>query len=230
MLNGKVKIENMDTASLVLLFYSKYSPTCQSLMETINPFLTYRKICVDHPTFRQIILKEQEKYCVRYVPCFFIFYANGVIHKYEGEKAIEWANTILSKLKPLDSASKLPVQIHSKSFLSTEKDILSYSTESSLPEKETVPVMPVSSLSSSFLREKDKNSTESEEEDNLRTRKIDTSPLLDPALRSDASHRMGESHLTERKVMDKKSEHNILNIAQQLQSQREQDDEQVKAN
>jgi len=188
----------MDTTSIVLFFYSKYSTICSDLGDKIQGKLSYRKICVDHPNIRNTILCENEKYCIRYVPCFLVFYANGMMNKYEGEKALEWAHAILDKMNYLEK---------SKTHLMKDTQL-----------EEPLEIISLDEIN------QNQNQNQSESSSSTMTRKIDTTPLIDPQSRNESSLRM-DSHLHEKKVLEKKSENNILNIAQQLQSQREQEDE-----
>jgi len=78
--------------SIIIVFYSKYSKRCGEFFEIIREAqIDYRKICIDNNDIRNTILNESEKYNIRSVPTVLIFYSNGVMNKYEEEKAFEWA-------------------------------------------------------------------------------------------------------------------------------------------
>lgn len=186
----------MDTTSIIIYFYSKYSKSCVSLMEQMNTKISYRKVCVDHPKIRNIILSETEKYCIRTVPCFLVFYANGIVNKYEGDKAFEWISDILQKIDNLHRTNHF----------------VSKNIHTEIP-KETPILFPLQEI----------QKEESPKEEESMSRKIDTTPLIDPQLRSEMDHHRMDSNHNDKKIMEKKSENSILNIAQQLQSQREQD-------
>ena len=214
-----------ETTSIVLLFYSKYSKACTELIREISSILTFRKICVDHPTIRDIILHENEKYCVRYVPCFFVFYASGIMNKYEGEKAMLWARDIVNRWNVVHQTNQRCSSLLSSPPTAVDtsgnkKDTYFLSLDSiHETEKEETPMCSSAEASSS-------PPTVSP----TMTRTMDTSPLIDPQRRhmEAMAESRQEGHVNERKVMDKKSENHVLNLAQQLQSQREQEEEDLK--
>lgn len=81
--------------SIVILFYSKYCPLSLKLIEDMEQYMNFKKICVDNRDIRNTILNESERYNITEVPCIFVFFSSGLIHKYEGQKAIDWSQEIL---------------------------------------------------------------------------------------------------------------------------------------
>ena len=124
--------DDSSSNTIVLFFFSKYSKTCMQLIHETSSWMSYRKICVDHPDIRHIILGEKEKYKVREVPCFLVFHATGEIDKWEGQVALEWIgkkrNEWLNRRKRLQKQEedRLMERIESKT-----KRLLNQSSSSS---------------------------------------------------------------------------------------------------
>lgn len=85
----------METVAVCL--YSKYSQRCNDFLADVDPQLGVHKLCIDNTEVRQTLLKDEQGYNVRTVPCIFLFYPNGRLEKYEGSDAFTW----LRKVKEL---------------------------------------------------------------------------------------------------------------------------------
>ena len=80
--------------------YSKYSSNSKKLLKTIAdkiPNINY--ICVDNEKVRGRILNNKN-IKIDYVPCILIIRETGIVEKYEGQHAFQWAQNLLAKLKP----------------------------------------------------------------------------------------------------------------------------------
>jgi hypothetical protein len=213
--------------NIIILFYSKYSTNSLNLIKQMEQCLNFKKICIDNKDIRSTILNENDKYNITEVPCIFIFYSNGIIHKYEGYKAIEWVNQIANTMD--QSKKLLPNDIlTSPSLLQTSSDLIT--------KNEPIILSPlnndVSSTNNQPLNnindlKNDLNDQFTDQEDSLigMKRKIETAPLIQPH----SSNQMNIKEENENKInikFDKKNE-SILNIAQSLQAQREKEDESV---
>ena len=84
--------------SVVIILYSKYSNLCTELFQSIDQTLEYRRLCIDNASVRRLILKRNQ-YDIQKVPCILVFHANGVMNKYEGQAALEWARETVFQTK-----------------------------------------------------------------------------------------------------------------------------------
>jgi hypothetical protein len=204
-------------SSIIILFYSKYCQASLQLIQTLQPYIQIKKICVDNKDIRETLLNEVDKFNITEVPCIFIFYMNGVINKYEGNKAIEWSNDIIRTFQKTES-SLLPQEIKS-SF----QPILSVNDIQT-----TTNVSHTDSVLSSSPNEIPTLLTEKEDLMGMK-RKIDTNPLIEPQSNisdtEESMYRM-DNNRNEKKMSDKKND-SILNIAQLIQAQREKEDEAI---
>ena len=94
--------------SVVVFLYSKYSRGCEKLLEMMS-VMDFRKICVDHDEVRKLVMKDQKKYNIQKVPCILVFFANGVMKKYEGSDAFDWVRDTMEKMKYISDASSPPL-------------------------------------------------------------------------------------------------------------------------
>jgi hypothetical protein len=191
--------------NIIVVFYSKYSQRCTEFFELIRDYLDYRKICVDNPEIRSMILNETQKYSIRTVPCVLIFYSNGIMNKFENQKAFEWANNMIFSIKKSSTKTLLDLP-----------NTIQQSEIKNIPRQEPIPVEPIS--------------VEPITEDNLMgmKRRIETSPLIQRNGNNMEENRM-DGNRNEKKVQNKKSE-SIKNLAQQLQAEREKEDEVLNPN
>lgn len=197
--------------SVIILFFSKYSNSSLELIKEMEEYLNFKKICVDNKDIRSTILNESEKYNIQEVPCIFIFYSNGIIHKYEGEKAFQWANQILNTYK--ESKKILPP---------TEPNIQKHVSFQELQSIEDI------TMKTNTIKENNSNNNIISQEytpENLvgMKRKIETSPIIEPN-QSHVDINLLDNRNEIKKISDKKHD-SILNMAQNLQAQREKEDE-----
>jgi hypothetical protein len=202
--------------SIIVIFYSKYSPQCTEFFNLVRDIIDFRKICVDHPDIRTTLLNEKDKYSIRIVPTVIVFFSNGVMNKYEDEKAFEWAYNVRKNMIP-EKVNHSPTFFH--------KQV----TEIQNPSGSSPISTSVGSLAVEPISEQQKEHYKDLPEEDLMgmKRRIETSPLIQrPAMNED--QRM-DGNRNDKKVHDKKHD-NIKNLAQQLQAEREKEDEQINPN
>lgn len=185
--------------SVVVMIYSKYSPSCDKLLQLINPVLDFRKICIDNNNVRQLVLTDPKNYNIRQVPCILVFYSNGVMNKYEGEEAFRWAHDTIEKMTHL-STPRAP--------LPPQPSLLSQPVyDKPIPVEHIKP---------------DNQPLDTKEEPSTNHRRLlDSAPLsIQPIQKKEENH---EDHQI-RGIKNDKQE-NLLSLAQQMQKQREQEEE-----
>lgn len=191
-------------SSTIVIFYSKYSTKCTEFFELVRDIIDFRKICVDHPEIRTTLLNEADKYFIRKVPTVIVFFSNGVMNKYEDEKAFEWALTVRKNMIKVTVEEMGP-----SPPLAQQKQVTLLEPIEALPPKQLGMASP-------------------EEEEDLvgMKRRIETTPLIQrPSGGSLPDEQRMDGNRNERKVHDKKAD-SIKNLAQQLQAEREKEDEQ----
>jgi len=200
--------------SIIVLFCSKYSQQCLSFLNIIRDKLEFRKIYIDNKDIRKTVMDENEKYNIRVVPTVLVFFSNGIMNKYEGEKAFDWAN----KVRNLIEKDATP-------------PIKKTSLYDSLP---TIQELSSNGPQEVLMMEQENSDPSDTKTENLgMKRKIETEPLIKrnqetPKDMYDDENRM-DGNRNEKKVFEKKND-SIKLIAQQLQAQREKEDEQLNPN
>jgi hypothetical protein len=199
-------------SSTIVIFYSKYSTKCTEFFELVRDIIDFRKICVDHPEIRTTLLNEADKYFIRKVPSVIVFFSNGVMNKYEDEKAFEWALTVRKNMikVTVEELSPLPLQ---------QKQVTVLDPMEPLPPKQ-LDILPMQ-----------QPPLQPQEEDLVgMKRRIETTPLIQrPSGGTLPDEQRMDGNRNERKVHDKKAD-SIKNLAQQLQAEREKEDEQIAPN
>lgn len=206
--------------SIIVVFCSKYSQKCKEFIDIIRDNLDYRKIYVDNKEIRDTILDEYEKYSIRIVPTVLIFYSNGIMNKYEGNKAFEWAINVCKTIKKdLEPIKTSPIIIDD-SFYKNIPTLKELSKNKDEPQE----VQIINKEESKVMEQ----NIQSEEDLIGMKRKIETSPLIQRNDSINNDNRM-DGNRNEKKILDKKQD-NIKLLAQQLQAQREKEDEQLNPN
>ena len=194
-------------SSTIVIFYSKYSTKCTEFFELVRDIIDFRKICVDHPEIRTTLLNEADKYFIRKVPSVIVFFSNGIMNKYEDEKAFEWALTVRKNMikVTVDEMGPPPPLLQ-------QKQVTVLDPMEPLPPKQLDMLPP-------------------QEEDLVgMKRRIETTPLIQrPSGGALPDELRMDGNRNERKVHDKKAD-SIKNLAQQLQAEREKEDEQIAPN
>jgi hypothetical protein len=145
---------------------------------------------------------------IRQVPCILVFFSNGVVNKYEGDKAFQWVDETILKMKNVMSSmmpSSPPPPFHMEQQ--------SQRAFSKLPV-ERVEVEPISVESSEH------NSSSSVD----MRRRIDSAPLL----RKTEEPTKTESEATQNTTTDQNprgiksdKQESLLTLAQQMQKERD---------
>ena len=78
----------METVAVCL--YSKYSQRSKEFLDDIHPSMGIQMLCIDNEEVRQAIVKDNQGYHIKTVPCIFLFHSNGRLEKYEGSDAFTW--------------------------------------------------------------------------------------------------------------------------------------------
>ena len=220
-------------SSIIVIFYSKYSTRCTEFFNLVRDVIDFRKICVDHPEIRTTLLNEKDKYSIRKVPTVIVFFSNGVMNKYEDEKAFEWAyNVRQSMMKPEKSNSPTYFQKQvTEIVVPPTGSIPAGSIPTGSIPAGSIPTgsIPTGSIPVEPITEQQRENYKQQPEEDLMgmKRRIETTPLIQrPAMNDD--QRM-DGNRNDRKVHDKKQD-SIKNLAQQLQAEREKEDEQINPN
>ena len=72
-----------------VLFWSKYSPHCKKLIDLMNQLnANITKCCIDNNDMRKRVAADT-RIKIKVVPTILSIYDNGIIEKYEGEKAFD---------------------------------------------------------------------------------------------------------------------------------------------
>jgi len=90
---------------LVICLYSKYSQRCKEFLDELEEDIPIKMLCIDHKEVREIVMKDENGYHVRTVPCIFLFYPNGRLEKYEGSDAFVWLRKCKETREPTSSPS-----------------------------------------------------------------------------------------------------------------------------
>jgi hypothetical protein len=217
--------------SVVVLLYSKYSKGCDKVLEMMSG-MDFRKICIDHDQVRKLVVQNQKKYNIEKVPCILVFFANGVMKKYEGADAFEWVRDTMEKMRyiqerqaplaPSPAPSPLPSSVPNHPVEITEMPSrpAPKSTDSPRPLLEPLFTLP----------SKERIAVQTVEEDVVpdMRRAMDSAPLpiqksLPKEEPSEGNHGGGNNNPMRGIKSDKQE--SIMSVAQQMQKQREKEEE-----
>lgn len=84
----------------MICLYSKYSQRCKEFMDDLDDDVPMRMLCIDNKEVRDLVLKDENGYHIKTVPCVFLFFPNGRLEKYEGSDAFVWLRKIREKNIP----------------------------------------------------------------------------------------------------------------------------------
>lgn len=189
--------------SAIILIYSKYSSHCDNLQYKLNKHVEYKKLCIDNQNVREHIKLNQSTSSVVVVPTLFIFHENGESDRLEGEQCFDWVNF-------LDKQAK---QAKQQQEQQEQQEIQEQSIkQEKMVKKENVnkPLISVDDISFEETNE----------------RKLDSSPLIRKEEDNDVEDKNKEikEMQAESSMQKNNSTDNIMNLAQQLQKQRELED------
>lgn len=210
--------------SVVVCVYSRYSKASSSLLSIMEGNLDFRRLCIDHPEFRRIVLQDSQKFNIRQVPCILVFFSNGVMNKYEGDKAFSWAQETITKIKSMMNHPEKIETVHVKERVYPSSNPIPSTPFTSLPTMESVPVEPVgtplppapdSSVSTIDMR-----------------RRLDSAPLLKKTETQDAKRpeereepTIQDTNGQNLRAIKSDKQENLLTLAQQMQKERDQEED-----
>ena len=98
-----------------ILLYSKYSPFSKKIMDLIQKsavdfgnLYSLKLLCVDNENVRNYIANNK-KIPIEFVPTVLVIFPDGIVEKYEGSNALNWAESIISRHAPtLPPPSAMP--------------------------------------------------------------------------------------------------------------------------
>ena len=112
----------MESPQFIVYIYSKYSSNCKDVLDKIrnNNLYFINTLCIDNIEIRNKI--KQSKLELKYVPTLLLYYSNGNVEKFEGERCGVWVKEILDKINPnanenLDSNPNLRTPIVQQEFI-----------------------------------------------------------------------------------------------------------------
>jgi hypothetical protein len=120
----------------ILLLYSKYSETCNNLMNSLKtnninlPMITF--FCIDNEEIRRRILASN--IVINLVPCILVTYINN-IEKYEGPDALRWLDNLINQLYP-PPPIKQPPPPHLKKAVPIDDRIDAYAPKEESEEEQ----------------------------------------------------------------------------------------------
>lgn len=85
-------------STIAICLYSKYSQRCKEFMDEMGEDLDVQMVSVDNRIVREKILRDDQGYHVKTVPCIFLLYENGRLEKYEGSDAFVWLRKVKEAL------------------------------------------------------------------------------------------------------------------------------------
>jgi hypothetical protein len=216
--------------SIIVIFYSKYSKKCTEFFNLIRDSLEFRKICVDHPDIRNTLLSEKEKYSIRTVPSVLVFFSNGVMNKYEDDKAFEWVSGVLRNMKKpsLGQTGEFSANEKTPVFFQNLPGAAAVAAEKREPP---LPVEPLGPLPPPPQQPQQPQNFDQDvgDSDLGMKRRIETTPLISRSESISQEQNRMDGNRNEKKVQNKKNE-SIKNLAQQLQAEREKEDEVLNPN
>jgi thioredoxin-like negative regulator of GroEL len=184
--------------SVIVVIYSRYCDESLQFLELLEKNtetvkMDIRKLCIDNENTRERVL--QSKLGIDKVPTILIYHSNGEVEKYEEKTCFEWLAFIMEKLQPKPQ----PVEKQQKE---KQQPILD---ENDLLDSK----IPVSQITS----------------DTPEKRELNTEMLIKNPDSEDKS--VSEKEEKEEKVNERmqkvKSSEGVLNLAQQMQKEREGD-------
>lgn len=100
----------METSSVAILLYSKYSQRCKEFLDEVDDKIGLRELCIDNKEIREMILRDKNGYHIKNVPCVFVLYSNGRLEKYEGSDAFVWLRKVKDVIKTPPQSEVQPYQ------------------------------------------------------------------------------------------------------------------------
>lgn len=188
----------------------------------MSPVLDFRKICVDNCDIRNLVLRDKKKFSIEMVPCILVFWAEGVMKKYEGPEAFTWVQETLHKMTNI---TKNAVQTTTIDQRAPPQNV-GYQDENAGFHEFHAPVLEVKTTSS-------QSPPPAPLEGNFdMKRQMDSAPLLlprEPQPKKQPSVQEPSEEQTMRGIKNDKHE-NVMSLAQLMQKQRDQEEETIHPN
>jgi hypothetical protein len=175
----------------------------------MDPQLGIHKLCIDHVDVRETLVKDEQGYNVRTVPCIFLFYPNGRLEKYEGSDAFTWLRKI--------------------------KEILyqpSVSQQPPPPPPQQTPIQQLKTIPRSEQQQQFEPPPPMEHDFEPPQQPLDITPIEENGIQGgredleDIMNKEMELRRASDQVITRKQE-NIKELAQMMQRQRESDDDKI---
>lgn len=93
-------------STLAICLYSKYSQRCKEFIEEMGDDLDIQMVSIDNRKVRDMLLKDNQGYHIKTVPCVFLFFPNGRLEKYEGSDAFVWLRKVKEALEDSEPNTK----------------------------------------------------------------------------------------------------------------------------
>ncbi len=85
-----------------ILLYSKYSAHCKRLLTSItdSPIVNMlQMLCIDNSEIRERI-QTNNNIDIQIVPCILVIHPDGMVEKFESDKAFSWVNAVIQQITP----------------------------------------------------------------------------------------------------------------------------------
>ena len=196
----------------VVYLYSKYSSRCKEFSELIEQSTlkgSFNSLCIDNKNIRKVVVAS--KYSIKALPCVLCFFPNSVVEKYEGEHSFRWINQFVAPPPP-------PPPAVSQHVKKQEEQKQEYESEEEQDEEE---VQVVKKKPRKPVIKNERNSKQTSIEDIL-----SSMPEDDEEEEEDVQVMTGSdiSSMVKKSTKQKNKATDIMNIAQQLQKMREEEE------
>jgi len=91
----------MADLDVAILFWSQYCNHCNQLFAQLrgHHFDSLEMINVDTDQVKSALL-EDDRLLIRYVPTLILYYQDGTVEKYEGDKVTHWFREVIRSIEP----------------------------------------------------------------------------------------------------------------------------------
>lgn len=116
-------------STIAICLYSKYSQRCKEFLDEMGEDLDVQMVSIDNKKVRDKILRDDQGYHIKTVPCIFLLFQNGRLEKYEGSDAFVWlrkvkeaileSTTPATRVEPSPETTKLVEAVAAREELSS---------------------------------------------------------------------------------------------------------------